>query len=213
MTEQELDALVKPLVWTEESPNCWFGRGSFGYQRDFRVFDGVAKVRIGTIGARVTPDHARGFYDREYVEFVLEALDTAAITTLRAQLAAETARADRAEATQSLPDGWEAVMCSSIKRFEVAAAINGQAVWNAVGSKAMAQLLTKLSRYADNDYHRTALDAAIRAAKVEAWRLAASVAANACLVEPDGGSPTEEERLVCDEACCQILALIGEACP
>lgn len=57
-------------------------------------------------------------------------------------------------------------------------------------------------------HDRTALDAAIRAAKVEAWKEAAVVAANACLVDPDGGSPTEEERLVCDEAYRRILALI-----
>lgn len=46
---------------------------------------------------------------------------------------------------------------------------------------------------------------AIRAA---ALREAAYVAFNACLVPPDGGNPTEEERLVCDEASRRILALI-----
>ena len=49
--------------------------------------------------------------------------------------------------------------------------------------------------------------AAIREA---ALREAADVAINACLVPPDGGSPTEEERLVCEEAYHRILALIGE---
>lgn len=36
---------------------------------------------------------------------------------------------------------------------------------------------------------------------------AAWVAFNACLVPPDGGNPSEEERLVCDEACRRIEAL------
>ena len=49
--------------------------------------------------------------------------------------------------------------------------------------------------------------AAIREA---ALREAAYVAINACLVPPDGGSPTEAERLVCEEAHRRILALIGE---
>jgi hypothetical protein len=36
----------------------------------------------------------------------------------------------------------------------------------------------------------------------------AYIASNACLVLPDGGSPTEEERLVCEEAARRIM---GEA--
>ena len=49
--------------------------------------------------------------------------------------------------------------------------------------------------------------AAIREA---ALREAAYVAINACLVPPDGGNPTEEERLVCEEAYRRILDMIGE---
>lgn len=49
--------------------------------------------------------------------------------------------------------------------------------------------------------------AAIREA---ALKEAAYVAINACLVPPDGGSPTEEDRLVCEEAYRRIIALIGE---
>lgn len=49
--------------------------------------------------------------------------------------------------------------------------------------------------------------AAIREA---ALREAAYVAFNACLVPPDGGNPTEEERLVCDEASRRILALLDK---
>ena len=45
-------------------------------------------------------------------------------------------------------------------------------------------------------------------AGAEAMReAAASVASNACLVPPDGGNPTEEERLVCEEAWRRIRAL------
>lgn len=51
---------------------------------------------------------------------------------------------------------------------------------------------------------RADLDAAVALA----LEGAASTAANACLVEPDGGSPTEEERLVCELAYHRIRALI-----
>ncbi len=37
----------------------------------------------------------------------------------------------------------------------------------------------------------------------------AKVALVACLVPPDGGQPTEEERLVCEEACARIRLLKG----
>jgi len=46
---------------------------------------------------------------------------------------------------------------------------------------------------------------AVLAAKLED---AASVAANACLVEPDGGNPTEDEKFVCEEAYRRVRALI-----
>lgn len=36
---------------------------------------------------------------------------------------------------------------------------------------------------------------------------AAKVARNACLVPPDGGAPTEEERLMCEQAADEIRAL------
>lgn len=60
-----------------------------------------------------------------------------------------------------------------------------------------------------NEYIRADVvdHAAIREA---ALREAAGVAFNACLVPPDGGNPTEEERLVCDEAYRRILALIDK---
>ena len=48
-------------------------------------------------------------------------------------------------------------------------------------------------------------------ARNEALREAASVAANACLVEPDGGSPTKAEADVCEEAYRRIIALIEGA--
>lgn len=47
----------------------------------------------------------------------------------------------------------------------------------------------------DNPIYRAALEAA------------ADVAWHACLVQPDGGNPTEDERLVCEEAWRRILAL------
>lgn len=47
-------------------------------------------------------------------------------------------------------------------------------------------------------------------AVAEALRKAASVARNACLVPPDGGNPTEDERVVCDAAGDYILALANQ---
>lgn len=64
----------------------------------------------------------------------------------------EAKRADRAEAAlaaQPLRSGWADVMSSAIQRFEVAAAVNGSATWNSIGSKAMAELLKELSRHVD----------------------------------------------------------------
>lgn len=58
------------------------------------------------------------------------------------------------------------------------------------------------------DDARAAYDAAIRAAKIEGMREAAYIASNACLVPPDGGSPTPEEVAVCEEAYRRITALI-----
>jgi hypothetical protein len=57
---------------------------------------------------------------------------------------------------------------------------------------------------------KAALDAYVAAAVRDALERAASVACNACLVAPDGGNPTEDERLVCEEAYRRILALIPE---
>jgi hypothetical protein len=72
------------------------------------------------------------------------------ITTLRAQLAEARAERDDEELdARQLPSGWADVMSSAIQRFEVAAAINGSAVWNSVGSKAMAELLKELSNHVD----------------------------------------------------------------
>jgi len=52
----------------------------------------------------------------------------------------------------------------------------------------------------------------IYGAQCAQWAMerAAEVALNACLVPPDGGSPTEEERLVCEEAARRIRALALE---
>ena len=75
-----------------------------------------------------------------------------------------------------------------------------------------------------NDAAQITWDAADRIAELEAqlaaaapdpigaeWmrQQAASVAANACLVPPDGGNPTEAERIVCDVAHNYILAIPG----
>ena len=49
-------------------------------------------------------------------------------------------------------------------------------------------------------------EAAVAAARAEGMREAAGIAANACLVDPDGGSPTEEERLACEEAYRRIIS-------
>jgi hypothetical protein len=46
------------------------------------------------------------------------------------------------------------------------------------------------------------------AVREETIRQCAEIACNACLVPPDGGSPTEEERLICEAASRNILALL-----
>jgi hypothetical protein len=55
----------------------------------------------------------------------------------------------RGALTKPLDDGWQAVMHTAIGRFKVAALSGGSATWNAVGSQAMAELLTELARYVD----------------------------------------------------------------
>jgi len=45
-----------------------------------------------------------------------------------------------------------------------------------------------------------ALDARLREERRKVWEEAARIARDACLVPPDGGAPTEEERAVCEEA-------------
>lgn len=77
------------------------------------------------------------------------------------------------------------------------------------------------SKATKSGYSQAATDCALNILRIEAaidpaaireaaLREAAYVAINACLVPPDGGSPTEQERLVCEEASRRILALIGE---
>ena len=56
-------------------------------------------------------------------------------------------------------------------------------------------------------YPRSVLDAAVAAA-VERC---ATVARNGCLVLPDGGSPTEDERLLCEEIERRIRATLPPA--
>jgi hypothetical protein len=50
--------------------------------------------------------------------------------------------------------------------------------------------------------------AMIAAAVRDALERAASVARNACLVDPDGGNPTEDERFMCEEAYRRIRTMI-----
>lgn len=64
------------------------------------------------------------------------------------------------------------------------------------------------------EYTRTDISAAqVQAARDDALREAAYKARNACLVPPDGGSPTEAEADLCDIAANCITALIGTPAP
>jgi len=124
-----------------------------------------------------------------------------AITTLRAQLAAETARADRAEAERAAQIDADAAICDDLHgsiweydAYECALAIRAQ------------------------PHDRTALDAAIRAAKVEAWREAAYVdwshGTDALDVAPEYLTPWQRGFVASQTAMrAAILALIGEATP
>jgi hypothetical protein len=57
--------------------------------------------------------------------------------------------------------------------------------------------------------HLTTIIAALapRTAFAEAIEAAAKVALDGCLVPPDGGSPTEGERLMCEEIARRIRAI------
>lgn len=57
------------------------------------------------------------------------------------------------------------------------------------------------------DRLEAAIDAAWQAGAEAMRKAAANVASNTCLVPPDGGSPTEEERAVCEQVCRRVLAL------
>jgi len=128
--------------------------------------------------------------------FVLDLAD--AITTLRAQLASETARADRAEAERAAQIEADAAICDDLHgsiweydAYECALAIRAQ------------------------PHDRTALDAAIRAAKVEAWREAAYVdwshGTDALDVAPEYLTPWQRGFVASLTAMrAAILALIGE---
>lgn len=157
----------------------------------------------------------------------------AAITTLRGQLAAETARADRAEAERAAKPSLRLSVARKIGMY--GSAYDGpfdaraytydhqpgnQAAW-AIGRAASNATLDKVGDYIDrglgllrhlkaegfgvfalndndNDTHdRTALDAAIRAAKVEAWKEAAD------FIEAAPIGTRQQDRDA-------ILALIGE---
>ena len=60
------------------------------------------------------------------------------------------------------------------------------------------------------DHLAAALDAAYRAGEERMRERAASVAQNACLVPPDGGSPSDEEIAVANDAAAAIAALKPE---
>lgn len=53
---------------------------------------------------------------------------------------------------------------------------------------------------------RCGIEAAIAQAVLAERHACAVIAANACLVPPDGGSPTEDERIVCERAADFIIA-------
>ena len=54
--------------------------------------------------------------------------------------------------------------------------------------------------------------AALETARNDALRQAAYMARHACLVPPDGGSPSEAEAELCDEAERRILTLVKKEC-
>ena len=83
---------------------------------------------------------------------------------------------------------------------------------NSVIEDAIAQRIAQIVEFIHEDrikplqdraYTRADMEAAIK----RALEGAASVAQNACVVPPDGGSPTEDEEAVCRAAADYILAL------
>ena len=79
-------------------------------------------------------------------------------------------------------------------------------IWasNHIGSNCVVSFFTPSEHYS-TEYIRADVAADMVAA---ALREAARVALNACLVPPDGGTPTEEEATMCQIAAEAILALI-----
>lgn len=87
-----------------------------------------------------------------------------------------------------------------------------EAAWDALMNYQQADeegIMVLVSRRAIHECkdERDALRAQLQAARDEALEDAAYQAQHACLVPPDGGSPTEEEIAVCDEAAKRIRAL------
>lgn len=70
--------------------------------------------------------------------------------------------------------------------------------------------------YAGNSAHRELLadeiEAALTASHARGLEEAAGIARNGCLVPPDGGSPTDDEREMCDRIADAILALTPSVC-
>lgn len=117
------------------------------------------------------------------------------ITTLRAQLAAETARADRAEAERAAQIEADAGIVAEEAKYQQEIAVTQMTKGIPWHSADWAfRKLTDVERLIRaQPRSSTALDAAIRAAKVEAWKEAAD------LCQSDGWGYKDD-----------ILALIGE---
>lgn len=83
-----------------------------------------------------------------------------------------------------------------------------QPMWVQKVAKGMVSIARQDIRALATTEQTAALDTIRAEARAQGMREAAYIAFNACLVLPDGGNPTEEERLVCDEAYNRILAAI-----
>lgn len=113
------------------------------------------------------------------------------------------ARADRAEAERAAQIEDACAVIDAYSEYDTTLCCNGREC----GCQG-ASVHDVMKHFIRQPHDRTALDRMLAEAREKALREAAHVAVNACLVPPDGGNPTEDERLVCEEAYRRILAMI-----
>jgi|GEM_PF-6153548 len=115
------------------------------------------------------------------------------------------------ELSETAPETWASIIQPHVRRFEVAAAVGGQATYNATGSVAMAKLLREMADKTDQAIELSRnLEARLASERAAGREEAAKVAETRHeywhMPHPDDAKPFE----VCDDvsACADIAAAI-----